>query len=403
MKTAKKLVAIICSIAMFLSIGAICASAYDVGDGIAWHDESDNSTMLYIYGGKFTEGTNTPDSEFLIENLSVAYEFDAAESGYYQITCENSWVNLPDTYEDGEAANFNQSIYYMEKETDADAELFYIEEGTTLIAVEWIDPEVTVDIKYVGRIEDVAFEPGFLENLILNENVYYSEEDNIYSLFNCDHTITTDKGFEFYQTYFVELKGMSEFGPGENTVLFEIPFFEKELTITIYEITDYIKDIKVENIDAHLQVTAHYNGLIEANHLGFEEEKVTITYVDNTKETITIKPEDAYDTYPVITLPNGAECHLANYFSEENGEYDFIVEVAGKVFVQEKCETEKAPISKGFELMQERINEVIEEIKYEIGWAIENGEIPYIFEMIFGNYYINEITSAISEFFGFYF
>lgn len=415
MKTARKLTAIFLCIAMLLSIGATGAFAYEIGDTVEWKFTEDDIGAVWInkypYGGTLTEGSN--DVEDLGEPYSVCYKFEASKAGYYKVSYSSDAIygmRFAESYENGVPMNHaDRIVSYGETES----RLFCLSKGTHMLMAHYVEDypagsELRID--YVAEsISDVTYDENGLKDLIMEYDVY--SDENTYYL-DTEYTLTFSDGqtIEYKNDENNEhtLNVISEksWVKGENAAKIVLPGYEKDVTVTVCEITDYISDIEISNLDKYLEAYEHYNGQYAYYDFGETPETVTVTYADGTKKTFEYyynHDADVYNTY--ITLPNGREVHVYVYQSYRNNSRALIAGIADHEYIVEECNISSADLTGNFNYFTQNISDWIDYAANNIGWCFEGmanassiEEFMYYFRDLFTSYYLSNIFEEISMF-----
>lgn len=423
MKTAKKLTAILLCIAMLLGIGATSAFALEIDDTIEWTYEEWTDT--YIYSGTLKEGAQDVEGGDDYRTNSLCYEFTAEKDGYYQITVyatEIPWVGIADSYTSSTASGTLDYLWYgNETKTDAEKKdfcLYYLSKGTYLIGMDFnTDNQAACEVRidYIAEsITDVTFDEKATKDLIFGENVWGEEEKFHY--FETDYIITFSNGkkleLDYDNSFLLTAELDKPWTKGENKLTLVLPGYEKEITATVYEITHFVKDIEIPDIDDYLVSYEWYNGYGYTDFGSAEPEEVIVTYTDGTKKTFNYfynSEEDIYNTN--ITLPNGREIHLYTHqeTDEDTGKRFFIAGIAEHIYLKEECEITKVSFVNNLSELGENIGKCFTWYANDFSWYIESLQYCDSIEeffihigRIFGSDLFRNIGDEISDFINYY-
>lgn len=422
MKTAKKLTAILLCIAMLLGIGATSAFALEIGDNIEWSGPDWCDT--YIYSGTLKEGAQDVEGGDDYDTDELCYEFTAEKDGYYKITVygiEIPFVCIADSFTNSTASGMVDYIWYCD-ETENDVErkeycIYNLSKGTYLVGMRFnIENPAACDVRvdYIAEsITDVTYDESKYQDLIIGYDVY--EDDEYYDP-GSDYAVTFSNGetlkLDYDYSGSLRAKVNKSWVEGENKLTLILPGYEKEITATAYEITHFVKDIEIPNIEKYLVSYKWYNGF-GYYEFGETEEDVIITYTDGTKKTFNYYFDEENDIYNTeITLPNGKEIYLYAYQVNDRaaGKRFFIAGIAEHNFIDEECEIVTEGFAANLILFTENIGKHFEWHFEELSWYIEELKysntiegIMYYLGRIFGSQLFENIRYEISDFTGYYF
>lgn len=418
MKTAKRLTALILSIAMLLCMGATNAFATNIGDEIKWtvrYDYGDGDYNEYVYHytfeGTLTEGENTITGNGDGWDYAV-YEFEAAQAGYYW--AEGTWNNVAEQYQNGEAKNYADSIemlYAVGEDDYVWGNVYYLPAGTSLFRVETYSGEaLTLDIEYLGDSAELDFNEETLECLILGYDAYYYKEEGLVEIEGVEYTATFSNGKVLESSDWYEMfETNGNIGSGDNTLIYDFLGNDTEVTAGIYEITDFVDSIELQKHEDHLNAKYYYDGSIEYFDLGDKPEYVVVNFTDGSNGTFEFYYGPSY-TNNTIILPNGKEIYVYAYLEyNDEDEICFVAGMADHNFIEDPCYIEAASFAENFDYLTEKIGYYIENGAENLGWAIRelfyditNGYwewISYDLQNIFNSYYLEKIFNEISLFF----
>lgn len=422
MKTTKKLTAILLCIAMLLGIGAINSFAFEINDTVEWSYEN-YWTDNYIYSGTLKEGAQDIEGGDDYDTDELCFEFTAEKDGYYKITVygiEIPFVCIADSYTDSTASGVADYLWYCDK-TENDVErkeycIYNLSKGTYLVGMRFnIENPAACEVRvdYISEsISDVTYDEDITKDLIINEDVWEDEETHY---FETDYTITFLNGetLKLNNSYSNSLsaKVNKPWTEGENKLTIVLPGYEKEITATAYEITHFVKDIEIPNIDKYLVSYKWYNGF-GYYEFGETEEDVIVTYTDGTKKTFNYYFDDENDIYNTdITLPNGKEIHLYAHQTtdEESGKRIFYAGIADHRFIEEECEIKTERFSDNLLLLGKNTLIYFECYLEDFLWCIDClkycesvDEFIYYIRILFGSDLFGNISAEFSEFTNYY-
>lgn len=414
MKTAKKLTALLLCIAMLLGIGATSAFAANVGDEIKWtvsYWDDYEYVNHYTLAGTLNEGENTVTGTSEYWDFVVC-EFEAAQAGYYYFTSDY-WNDIAEQYQNGVAKDFadREEMYFEISEDEGIyGDVYYLPAGTSLIRVETYNyDETTVNIEYLGDVAEIKFDEADLEDRILGNDVYLIEEENTLEAENCNYSVTFSNGKTLdSDNWYTVFETNSTIVKGDNTLAFDFLGYETEVTMGIYEITDFVESIELQKHEDHLNAKYYYDGTIEHFDLGDKPEYVIVNFTDGTSGTFEYYYGPSY-TNNTITLPNGKEVYVYAYLDyNEEGQICFVAGMADHHFIEEPCYIESASFAENFDHLSENISYCINSGVEYFSWSVReliydivNGNfywIMYDIQNIFNSYYLTSIFSEISMF-----
>ncbi len=300
----------------------------------------------FKYAGTAVKGTNIIRFE---EGFDYYFcDFYAEETGYYYFGENdlewNVYVGTPiDPYgKDGEAlprgmVNRGGGIDYCGESFKG---LYYIEKGKWFITV-GKEPDLKADsaeieIIYCGEeITDVEFLNNSLNNRIIDYNltapyVTMFSDEYYANVFDIKLKFSSGKEFVFDSTeldYYIE-GGVKE---GENKAVFDFPNQKIEKTLVAHDMTDYVKEIEIEELEDFLKFEINENGFDISKP---EEYTVTVTYGDGTKETFNGADWDkniVFEDGTVLTV----EFTQPDLVDREP--VQFIVLIGEKEYIKENC------------------------------------------------------------------
>lgn len=411
MKTTKKLTAILLCIAMLCGLGATSAFALEIGDTV--EISGYDYTEELIYKGTLTEGTN--EIEDTNEEYYTCYTFEATKDGYYIVTFPSNELNVLFTegFSGNKAKITNQIFtgFTDEYGTRYFSRITYLTKGTALLQVEFSESNyaaTTLEIEYYAeKITDVTYnetDAGFLFKD--NDDCYISEDDKTIGI-DAEYTIIFSNGQKITDKWF-ECSYENELVNGENTVTMFFPGYEKEITIGLYETSEFVESVEIPNAEDYLDATKLYNN--NYNYTPFNNEKVTVTFKDGTKETVTyIRYGDNY-----VTFPCGKEIriHVGHTVDERTdvgtGKFCLYAEIGYTDYRFYECNVKEASFTENSEELKSnisrRINNLKEHCDLYLNQMLEDGNFIYWFGRCLSevSFYTEIIFSHISEFINYY-
>ena len=321
------------------------------------------------YAGTVYEGINI--IEFEGDSNRFYCDFYAEKTGYYLVYYKNNEDNkLKVSFDDNKYyehyynTDDEKAVNYWWTELDIDYEARRdIETDITTVAS---DPDYTTDypktllyspkgnrfiiteseentdsaelvVEYYGEeITDVEFLNNSLENRILDYNLmapYATSYDDSFRMNQFDVNIKFSSGKELYmggteiEYYFPE-----EIKAGENNAVFFFPGKGIEKKMTVHDMSEYISEIEIDELDEFLKFKINENGF-DINEP--EEYSVTVTYSDGTKETFNGAEWDKQ-----LTFDDGTAVVLE--FTQpkltDRESVQFIVAAGDVEFIREPCQ-----------------------------------------------------------------
>ena len=299
--TFKRLFAVV--LALIMALGSASAFAAE-GEILMWNIYDADKFYEFSYAGEYTGEKIVIDNALENHSYYEYYDFNVTQAGYYtvEVACEGESFSVlfPERIEDGKAygyASYRALDSGLVNDTFTYKRLYYFSEGESFIGFVYADADAEIEIEFLGaEITDIEFAEDFFVG-VMGYDIYvhegtgpsdtYASVDYAKVVFSSGETIDIeDQGFL--------IKHENALVKGENTaevVLFE---YSEPVTITLFEITDYISDVEIINADEYITVTEFYTGdwgFAEIN----EEAQFSVTFTDGRKET--------FKEY--ITLPNG--------------------------------------------------------------------------------------------------
>ena len=203
-----------------------------------------------------------------------------------------------------------------------DGFVYYLDEGKNTIVIEkgsrYESKESFVDVEYLGEeIAEIVFDEEEVNNVVLGYDEFVDDkvllwqkqegiDDDLYGNIFSIKIIFADGSEcdlgECQLTYRVKEGELKE---GKNTAIFTLwgETYEKELTLR--PVTDYVKEIEVDNLDDFIYAEIGEDGYVYDKP---DEIFITVTYADGSKETFNTKDWDGF-----IRLDNGVELRVTAY------------------------------------------------------------------------------------------
>ncbi len=416
MKRAKKLTAILLCIAMLLGIGATSAFALEIGDTVefSWYD----TTEELIYKGVLNEGIN--EIEDTNEDYYTCYTFEADKDGYYMVTFPADELTVLFAGKiSGNKAELADHIY-----TGFDDEygvryfsrFTYLTKGTALLYVHFNESNpaaTTLDIEYYAeKITDINYDEETVKYLFKDSDGCYVSEENKVIGINAEYSISFSNGKTIEKDKlddWLECSYENKLVTGENTVTMLLPGYEKEITIGLYETSDFVESVEIPNAGNYLDAEILYNGQY-LNNTPFDNEKVTITFKDGTKETVTyVRSKDNYVTFPCGKKVHIYADHTVDDRSEVGtGKYCLYAQVGYTFYKFYECNVKDASFAENFEELRSnisrRINHLKEYCDLYLNQMLVDGDFVYWIGRCLSevSFYTEIIFGEISDFIDYY-
>ena len=329
-KTAKKLIALVLSIAMLLGVCSVGASAFDT-DEIITFEYLDSTTKECRYIGEFELYGNYYGYDG--GETEVVYSFTAEESGYYATDNFNHYIGQK--ISDDKVKQIDVEINYYQ----LGCFYVYLEEGTYYFADSFCQssPEpldLSVEFLFLGEYEGVSYDEKVFELAIKDVDVdfYNGTVANAKPSINfSERDVEADEG-----CIYVECDSALELG--SNNVTFEINGVEFTEELYIVELDDVIESVEAVDGSALNVMTEYYN-------LSYYDEPIglKVVFADGTS-TVTDSWEKIYYEWDVennrvdsttytyyVELSNGRE--LPIYLEQDRETVE--VGIGSRVFVSE--------------------------------------------------------------------
>lgn len=316
---------------------------------------------IYNYMGEITIGEN--EVAFINEEGCSYYTFNAENAGYYYIECLDEkvgWFGFPGKIE-------NNTAFYEEEcnsISGSDIEkktVFKLDAGETFFGIDLYgeyeeDETYKVTIDYLGEeIKDFTFNEEITDNLIKDIDVF----DGSYSGFGTDITVEFSSGKTlFFPEEWLEIYTEdSIWKNGENNITIWFMGFGKDVTVTVYELTDFITDVEFTNYDEFKNVTTNYSDYLWNNIYGAE---LIFTFADGKKASIDTAVND------VIEI-NGRElCVYTSYVFAGPEEVTIEIAVENCVLKTYDCNASKSSFAESSKALTQDIFTNIKDAFYYI-------------------------------------
>ncbi|MBQ2903664.1 MAG: RNA polymerase sigma factor [Clostridia bacterium] len=283
------------------------------------------------YKGRLEPGRNHITFE---DDAFIYYvNFYADKPGYYRFVCDNESrlaycrVNVPvqnpsngniKDFMDGEGNYKDGLVYYLDKGENT----LVVEKG-----IRYQGNDTGVDVEYLGEeIAEIVFDEEKVNNVVLGYDEYVDDDvllwqkqegidDGLYgNIFPLKIIFTDGTEHDLGECELTYRVKEGELKEGKNTAIFTLwgETYEKELTL--HPVTDYVKEIEVDNLDDFIYAEIGEDGYV------YDKPDIiyfTVTYADGSKETFNSKDWDGF-----IRLDNGVELRVTAYQTDVNRTMD---------------------------------------------------------------------------------
>lgn len=390
MKTLKKALAIFLFITTLFSLLTISASALTVGDTITWFEDYDpESTYKAVYKGAIIEGSTQISDP---EEYSLFYGFEAEKDGYYMLTSSNHFF-FADTYSNNTAKNYKENIYCGyndENGWDINCRIYYLTEGETYLLYTECD-SIAKELKieyYADEIIDVKYDETELNSIITDiEDFYYEETDKKGNIYEDIEIVFSKNGVETtVSRSWINFTYEDTLVNGENNVTLVLPGYEKEITIGLYESSDYIESIEINNAEDYLYATKYYNNW-DFEYPDLDGLSITLNFKNGTKQTVIYDSEKNQR----VEFPNEKFYHIDLYPTVDesrNGtnKFTLFAVIGYNWFSVKEYDVTEASISENFSMLTKTISnsisDLFEHIIRWIGYMFEDGRYDFWTDMI---------------------
>lgn len=370
----KKIVKIAFFTVLLVSLLGIGAFAQE--KTIEWdYGGEDSFTETYNYGGELQVGDNKVSpltdaykiifSDYYSEN--VYYEFDVEKSGYYDFeTVSDSYYGIYISQDIKDGVAYGDAEYLT---LEGNGYKVYLEEGECVVGLifyfyDWNGLgdiyNSELNIEFIGsEITDLQIADEYLDNIILGYHIATEyDEENICSIL-AEGKLVFDSGKEYEFFEYLDVRYSDDIAPGENTVTFVLPNYEKEYAVKIKTVDDYIKDVEVGNIEEAAVVKETFMPGIVFHPDEYID--VIITLPDGTKKDDDYIVELNDDNYIWVTY---------DYIQKDDGKWYFVVSAADKEYICEPCKTVTASFDENFGLYWSSVLEYAVVMIGETSWYL---------------------------------
>lgn len=296
------------------------------------YDTVGTMPMKINYKGNLETGKNHITFE---EGTNLYYvNFNAEKSGYYRFACDyesplaycrvfvpvkNPSSDTINDFSDGEGNYKDGFVYYLEKGDNA----LVVAKGNYFEG-----DESDVEVEYLGEeIAEIVFDDEEINNVVLGYDEYIDNSDvllwqkqegiadDLYgNIFRLKIIFTDGSEYDMGDCSLTYRVKEGELKEGKNTAIFTLWGEEYEKELTLHPVTDYVKEIEVNNLDDFIYAEIGEDGYVYDKSDGFD---ITITYADGSKETFNSKEWDGF-----IRLDNGVELRVTFYQTDIVGTMD---------------------------------------------------------------------------------
>lgn len=291
------------ALALVMLFGSATAFAVEEDKILNWDVYNGGYIYEFEYAGDFSGDKLVIDDGLEGQEYIEYYEIDIPQAGYYVVSIKRisgyySDILFPESIENGVAYGETESKYLgeeIENEIYTFNYLYYFSAGETVLGLIYSDTAFEIGFEFVGEaITDIEFADGAFSGVFEYDICEDSGNGDMLAT-RIDATVVFSSGKEFaVETTFV-IEPENTLVKGENAA--DVVFFDyrEPVTVTIFEITDYIKSVEFKNPES-ITVKQYFNGDTGAIEFNGGEEFV-VTFTDGT----TINTSD------FVTLPNGRE------------------------------------------------------------------------------------------------
>lgn len=300
-------------------------------DKVLNYDLIGTMPMKINYKGNLEIGRN----HITFEDGAFIYyvNFYADKPGYYRFTGDYESrlaycrVNVPiqspsngniKDFMDGEGNYKDGFVYYLDKGENT----LVIEKG-----IRYEGNESHVDVEYLGEeIAEIVFDEEKVNNVVLGYDEYVEGDillwqkqegiaDGLYAnIFPLKIIFTDGTEYDLGECELTYRVKEGELKAGKNTAIFTLWGKPHEKELTLHPVTDYVKEIEVNNLDDFIYAEIGEDGYVYDKP---DEIYITVTYADGSKETFNSKDWDGF-----IRLDNGVELRVTAYQTDVNRTMD---------------------------------------------------------------------------------
>lgn len=291
------------ALVLVMLFGSATAFAAEEDKTLNWDVYNGGYIYEFEYAGDFSGDKLVIDDGLEGQEYIEYYEIDIPQAGYYVVSIKRisgyySDILFPESIEKGVAYGEAESKYLgeeIENEIYTFNYLYYFSAGENVLGLIYSDAAFEIEIEFVDEaVTDIEFEDGAFNGVfgcdILEDS---GNGDMLATGINATIVFSSGKKIELDTNFVIEHEEPLVKGEHEAEVVFFN--YREPVTVTIFEITDYIKSVEFKNPES-ITVKKYFNGdngMIEFN--GGEE--FVVTFTDGT----------TVNTSDFVTLPNGKE------------------------------------------------------------------------------------------------
>lgn len=341
MKAAKKITVILLCIAIIIVSAATGTYAYETP-----------------YSGILAEGENLiPTDEY---SYDFWFDFYADESGYYSISSMQADLDIFVAETDDQV----DKRYFVNEKSESVVPLYYLNKGEYLVFAYYTGESVDIatesdaakpvegfkiNVEKYGEITDVIINEDAYKDITFNTSFVILKDKNgndVIGDYNYYTVIfSTGKKIECFNRFNLVCNG--DFVNGENTVTAIFGFFKKELILTGYYITYFIKNIEIINPPVAYEI---YRGAYVCDN-PFDNIRYKVTFTDGTTK----------ECGSSVILPNGEKVYIN---ASINDEAEITVYVLNNDYiVDQKLTIEEASFEMNLDYLTKNIKFHFDEIR----------------------------------------
>lgn len=297
-KTFRKMLA--SALALVIAFCSVSAFAAEEDKTLDWDIYNAGYVYEFEYAGDFTGEKLVVDDGLEGQEYIEYYNVDIPQTGYYVVSVKRisgyySNILFPEKIENGVAYGEARKVRLdeeIENEIYTFNSLYRFSAGETVLGLVYSDAAFEISFEFVGEsVTDIKFEDGAFSGIFEYDICEDSDNGDMLAT-GIDAEVILSSGKEFEVETFV-IEPENALTKGENAA--EIVFFDyrEPVTVTIYEITDYIKSVEFKNPES-ITVKKYFNG--DNGDIEFNGgEEFVVTFTDGT----------TVNTSDFVTLPNG--------------------------------------------------------------------------------------------------
>lgn len=297
-KTFRKMLA--SALALVIAFCSVTAFAAEEDKTLDWDIYNAGYVYEFEYAGDFTGEKLVVDDGLEGQEYIEYYNVDIPQTGYYVVSVKrisgySAYILFPESIENGIAYGEARNVRLdeeIENEIYTFNSLYRFSAGETVLGLVYSDAAFEISFEFVGEsVTDIEFEDGAFSGVFGYDILEDSDNGDMLAT-GIDAEVILSSGKEFKVETFV-IEHENALTKGENAA--EIVFFDyrEPVTVTIYEITDYIKSVEFKNPES-ITVKKYFNG--DNGDIEFNGgEEFAVTFTDGT----------TVNTSDFVTLPNG--------------------------------------------------------------------------------------------------